>query len=107
MNFLRNLSLVAVLLLGGYNVVQGSLTIGGLIAFMNYVFMLPWPMDAVGYILSMGEESQTASQRLDEGVDSRPHIADRPGARALERSRRPIALRGVGFTHPQPNTRVL
>src|SRR5690348_9753228 len=34
-NILPNLSLVAVLLLGGFNVVQGRLTIGGLVAFMS------------------------------------------------------------------------
>ena len=107
LNFLPNLSLVAVLLLGGYNVVQGSLTIGGLIAFMNYVFMLTWPMDAIGYILSMSEECQTASQRLNEVLDSRPEIADRPGARALERSRGHIELRGVGFKYPKSNEWIL
>ncbi len=103
LNFLPNLSLVAVLLLGGSNVVQGSLTIGGLIAFMNYVFMLTWPMDAIGWVLSMSEECQTASQRLNEVLDSRPEIADRPGARALERCRGHIELRGVGFKYPKSN----
>ncbi|HEV2966564.1 MAG TPA: ABC transporter ATP-binding protein [Candidatus Dormibacteraeota bacterium] len=107
LNFLPNLSLVAVLLLGGYNVVQGSLTIGGLIAFMNYVFMLTWPMDAIGYILSMSEECQTASQRLNEVLDSRPDIADQPGARVLERSRGHIELRGVGFKYPKSNDWIL
>ena len=107
LNFLPNLSLVAVLLLGGYNVVQGTLTIGGLIAFMNYVFMLTWPMDAIGYILSMSEECQTASQRLNEVLDSRPEIADHPGARALERSRGHIELRGVGFKYPKSNEWIL
>jgi ATP-binding cassette subfamily B protein len=107
LNFLPNLSLVAVLLLGGYNVVQGTLTIGGLIAFMNYVFMLTWPMDAIGYILSMSEECQTASQRLNEVLDSRPEIADRPGARAHERSRGHIELRGVGFKYPKSNEWIL
>jgi ATP-binding cassette subfamily B protein len=106
-NFLPNLSLVAVLLLGGYNVVQGTLTIGGLIAFMNYVFMLTWPMDAIGYILSMSEECQTASQRLNEVLDSRPEIADHPGARALERSRGHIELRGVGFKYPKSSEWIL
>ena len=107
LNFLPNLSLVFVLLLGGYNVVQGTLTIGGLIAFMNYVFMLTWPMDAIGYILSMSEECQTASQRLNEVLDSRPEIADHPGARALERSRGHIELRGVGFKYPKSNEWIL
>jgi ATP-binding cassette, subfamily B, bacterial len=100
LNFLPNVSLVAVLLLGGMNVVQGRLTIGGLIAFMSYVFMLTWPMDAIGWVLSMSEECQTASERLNEVLDSRPEIADRPGARALERSRGHLEFRGVGFKYP-------
>src|SRR5260370_30433872 len=85
--FLPNLSLVAVLLLGGMNVIEGRLTIGGLVAFMNYVFMLTWPMDALGWVLSMSEECKTASQRLNEVLHSRPQIADRPQARTLERPR--------------------
>jgi ATP-binding cassette subfamily B protein len=103
LNFLPNLSLVAVLLLGGYDVVQGRLTIGGLVAFMNYVFMLTWPMDAIGWVLSMSEECQTASQRLNEVLDSHPEIADRPGARALARCRGHIEFRDVGFKYPKSN----
>jgi ATP-binding cassette subfamily B protein len=106
-NFLPNLSLVAVLLLGGFNVVQGSLTIGGLIAFMNYVFMLTWPMDAIGWVLAMSEECQTACQRLNEVLDSRPEIADRPGARAMETSRGRIEFRGVGFKYPKSDEWIL
>ncbi len=107
LNFLPNLSLVAVLLLGGYNVVQGSLTLGGLVAFMNYVFMLTWPMDAIGYVLSMSEECQTASERLNEVLDSRPEIADRPGARALDRCRGHLEFRGVGFRYPKSEEWIL
>src|SRR6195256_6146403 len=107
LNFLPNLSLVAVLLLGGYNVVQGTLTIGGLIAFMNYVFMLTWPMDAIGWVLSMSEECQTASERLNEVIDSRPEIADHPGARSLDRCRGRIELRGVGFKYPKSDEWIL
>jgi ATP-binding cassette subfamily B protein len=107
LNFLPNLSLVAVLLLGGLNVVQGSLTIGGLVAFMNYVFMLTWPMDAIGWVLSMSEECQTASERLNEVLDSSPDIADRPGARTLERSRGRIEFRGVGFKYPKSDDWIL
>ena len=107
LNFLPNLSLVAVLLLGGMNVVQGKLTIGGLIAFMSYVFMLTWPMDAIGWVLSMSEECQTASERLNEVLDSRPQIADRPGARSLERSRGHLEFRNVGFKYPKSDEWIL
>jgi len=101
LTLLPNLSLAAVLLLGGYNVIHGSLTVGGLIAFMNYVFMLTWPMDAIGWVLSMSEECKTAVERLNEVMDSRPDIADRPGARAMERTKGRIELRGVGFKYPR------
>ena len=107
LNFLPNLSLVFVLLLGGINVAQGRLTIGGLIAFMNYVFMLTWPMDAIGWVLSMSEECQTAVQRLNEVLDSRPEIADRPRARPLEHARGRIEFRGVGFKYPKSNDWIL
>jgi ATP-binding cassette subfamily B protein len=107
LNFLPNLSLVAVLLLGGVNVVQGRLTIGGLVAFMSYVFMLTWPMDAIGWVLSMSEECQTASERLNEVLDSRPEISDRPRARLLEHSRGRLEFRGVGFRYPKSNEWIL
>jgi ATP-binding cassette subfamily B protein len=107
LNFLPNLSLVAVLLIGGVNVTQGRLTIGGLVAFMNYVFMLTWPMDAIGWVLSMSEECQTASERLNEVLDSRPDIADRPNARTLERCRGRIEFRDVGFKYPKSDDWIL
>jgi ATP-binding cassette subfamily B protein len=107
LTLLPNLSLAVVLMLGGYNVIHGTLTIGGLVAFMNYVFMLTWPMDAIGWVLSMSEECQTASERLNEVFDSRPDIADREGARAMERCRGRIELRGVGFKYPKSDEWIL
>ena len=106
-NVLPNLSLVAVLLLGGVNVVQGRLTIGGLVAFMSYVFMLIWPMDALGWVLSMSEECGTASQRLGEVLDTRPEITDRPRARPLEECEGRLEFRGVGFKYPKSDEWIL
>jgi len=107
LTLLPNISLAIVLLLGGYNVIHGTLTIGGLVAFMSYVFMLTWPMDAIGWVLSMSEECQTASERLNEVLDSRPDIADRPGARSVDKARGRIELRGVGFKYPKSDEWIL
>ncbi|HET9410826.1 MAG TPA: ABC transporter ATP-binding protein [Candidatus Dormibacteraeota bacterium] len=107
LTLLPNLSLAVVLMLGGYNVIHGTLTVGGLVAFMNFVFMLTWPMDAIGWVLSMSEECQTASERLNEVFDSRPDIADRAGARAMERCTGRIELRGVGFKYPKSDDWIL
>ncbi len=106
-NLLPNLSLVAVLLLGGLNVVQGRLTIGGLVAFMNYVFMLIWPMDALGWVLSMSEECGTAVQRLNEVFDTARDVTDRPRARSLDACTGRLEFRGVGFRYPKSDEWVL
>lgn len=96
------LSIAIVLLLGGLAVSAGQLTIGGLVAFMTYLFMLIWPLDDLGWIMAMGEESATASVRLLEVMDAEPAIRDRPGARWVDRARVQGRLRfeGVGFQYP-------
>jgi len=96
---LVNADLALVLLVGGVAVVAGQLTIGGLVAFMTYLFMLIWPLDALGWILAMGEEAVTASTRLAEVFNSRPEIVDRPLARGLARVRGHVRLQGVGFRY--------
>lgn len=93
-----------VLLVGGLAVAQGRFTIGGLIAFMTYLFMLIWPLDALGWIMAMAEESRTASMRLSEVFDVTPKIADRPHAISLPANgRRPVEGRvrfeNVGFRY--------
>ena len=98
-NLLINLDLCVVLLLGGLAVTRGELTIGGLVAFMTYLFMLIWPLDALGWILAMGEEATTASVRLAEVLDSLPEILEPAQPRRLARARGAISLEGVGFRY--------
>ena len=100
-NLLINLDLCVVLLVGGFAVTAGDLTLGGLVAFMTYLFMLIWPLDALGWILAMGEEATTASMRLGEVFDSRPEIVDPPKPKLLTRVRGGVALEGVGFHYPE------
>src|SRR5437667_3860674 len=55
----------------------------------------------------MREECHTASERLNEVLASRPEIADRPAATALERCSGRIEFRGVGFKYPQSDEWIL
>jgi ATP-binding cassette subfamily B protein len=100
-SLLLNADLCLVLLAGGFEVSRGQLTIGGLVAFMTYLFMLIWPLDALGWILAMGEEATTASMRLAEVFDAQPQVVDRPHARGLTRARGRVALESVGFRYQE------
>ena len=100
LTYIPNLNLAAVVLIGGLAVISGRLSIGGLVAFISYLFLLLWPMEALGWILAMGEEARTASDRLEEVYRARSEIADRPGAGRLARCTGRIRLEGVGFRYP-------
>jgi ATP-binding cassette subfamily B protein len=94
-----NLCLAAILLVGGLEVSSGRLSIGGLVAFMTYLFMLVWPLDALGWILSMGEEATTASRRLAEVLDVQPEIGEPARPRRIARVRGALAIESVGFRY--------
>jgi ATP-binding cassette, subfamily B, bacterial len=70
-----------ILLLGALAVSQGTLTLGGLVAFIALALQLVWPIEAMGYILASGQEAATAAQRIYEIFDTEPAITDPAGAR--------------------------
>jgi ATP-binding cassette, subfamily B, bacterial len=75
LDLVPNVAIAAILLLGALAVSQGSLTIGGLVAFVALVLQLVWPIEAMGYILALGQEAATAAQRVYEILDTPPAIA--------------------------------
>ncbi|MTK00921.1 ABC transporter ATP-binding protein [Micromonospora sp. CP22] len=97
-----NLTLGVVLVAGAAAVADGRLTIGQLIAFVSLQLMLIWPVQSLGWIIANGQEAATAADRIQDVLDSRPAIVDRPVAIALARSavRGRLRFEGVGFRYP-------
>ena len=99
--------LALVLLIGALAVAAGDLTLGSLVAFVSLVVLLAWPIEALGWILAIGQESATAADRLYEVFDTEPMIADRPGAHDLGAVRGLLRFEGVGFRFPGADRDVL
>ncbi|HVM08351.1 MAG TPA: ABC transporter ATP-binding protein [Acidimicrobiales bacterium] len=102
-----NLTLTAIVLIGALAVGNGSLTIGGLVAFVSLVLALVWPVDALGWIFAMAQEAETAAGRVWEVFDTPPAIADSDDARHLERAAGEIRFEDVHFTYPASDREVL
>ncbi|MFD0972165.1 ABC transporter ATP-binding protein [Plantactinospora endophytica] len=105
-DLIPNLTLAAVLVAGAVAVAHGSLTIGGLVAFVSLQLMLIWPIESLAWIIATAQEAMTAADRIYEVLDTRPTVVDRPGAVALPRvegAGRGGELRfdGVWFGYPQ------
>jgi ATP-binding cassette, subfamily B, bacterial len=79
LDLVPNAAIAAILMIGALAVASHSLTTGGLVAFVALVLQLVWPIEAMGYILALGQEGATAAQRVYEILDTKPTITS-PGA---------------------------
>jgi ATP-binding cassette subfamily B protein len=107
LDVIPNLSLAVVLCVGALAVAKGLLSLGGLIAFLSLQLQLVWPIDALGWILAIGQEAATAAERVYEVLDTPVEIEDRRGAVPLARVRGRLRLEGVGFRYPGAGRAVL
>jgi ATP-binding cassette, subfamily B, bacterial len=78
-----------IIVLGALAVSHGSLTLGGLVAFITLALQLVWPVEALGYIIASGQEAGTAAQRVLEIFDTQPEITDHDPERAVVRVLQP------------------
>jgi ATP-binding cassette, subfamily B, bacterial len=76
LDLVPNIAIALILLLGVFAVSDSHLSTGSLVAFIALVIMLVWPVEALGYILALGQEAATASQRVYEILDTEPAIKD-------------------------------
>jgi ATP-binding cassette subfamily B protein len=95
-----NVTMMGVLVVGALAVGEGSLTLGGLVAFISLVLMLVWPMESLGKIVANAREAGVAAGRIFEVFDTVPDIADRPEAVDLAAPAGHVRFEGVGFRFP-------
>ncbi len=75
-----NLPVIAIIWVGGILVVNGSITIGDLSAFVVYIFMLVWPMIALGWIINMYQRANVSIKRILEIINAPVDIQSPPNA---------------------------
>ncbi len=76
MELLPNIGVVAVLGYGGHQVINGSLTLGDLVAFNAYIYLLIWPLRMLGMIIAQAQRAAASGERVSEILSEAPTIAD-------------------------------
>ena len=80
------LGIVTVLGFGSHQVIRGSMSIGGLVAFYGYVARLFGPLEGGLVIYSKFQRVIASVRRITAITNMAPAIADAPGALALQRN---------------------
>jgi len=97
--FLPQLGLAAVLLLGGRQAIEGTITVGEFVAFYGYVVMLAGPMRMLGVSLGMAQRAVASGARVFEILDRKPEMTSPDGAPALPEGGGRVELRNVTFAY--------
>jgi ABC-type multidrug transport system fused ATPase/permease subunit len=95
--FLPQLGLAALLLVGGRQAINGSITVGEFIAFYGYVLMLTGPMRWLGMALGMAQRAVASGARVFELLDRAPQLVAAADAEPLPPGGGRVELRGVTF----------
>src|SRR6266545_359728 len=73
-NWLTAISIILILWFGGQMVMDGTLTIGEIVAFNAYILMLAEPAQQLTSLVNAGGEAAAGAQRVFEVLDTQPSI---------------------------------
>lgn len=83
LQFFIGLGFAAILLIGGYEIAGGRMTIGEFTAFNLYLEQLIWPLIAMGYVTNMVQRGRASLERMHRILEIEPAIADDPHAKPI------------------------
>lgn len=66
LGFLTQMGTFFILLFGGKDVISGAISVGTFIAFQRFVVQLSWPMEAIGWSVTMTREAKAAERRIEQ-----------------------------------------
>ncbi len=98
-DFLGNVSTILVVCVGGILVIKRQLTIGDLVAFNGYVWMMIWPMRMIGWLTNTLSQSSASAKKIEKIFQSKPQIKSPKDAISLNNLQGNIEFRNVTFKY--------
>jgi ATP-binding cassette subfamily B multidrug efflux pump len=100
LTFCINIGMVVVIWAGGIDVISGSLTLGQIVAFTNYLLTTMTPLVMMTNLTNVWANGLASSRRIGEVLDTAPDVPDLPGAPApAPDSPWMVEIEGVSFRY--------
>lgn len=100
MNFMGNVSYVAVSILGGYYAIKGRITVGNIQSFIQYSKQFNQPIAQIAQISGTLQSMAAAAERIFEFLEEKEEIQELPNAKSITDENGNIILDGnIEFDH--------
>ena len=95
---LIGLSIIITIYVGALEVFDGNLTLGNIAEFLIYVYLLTWPVTALGWITSIIQRASASQKRINEFLVEKTDIVSRKHKKLNISGK--IEFRNVSFRYP-------
>jgi ATP-binding cassette, subfamily B, multidrug efflux pump len=95
-----NVSSVAVLWFGAHRIAEGSLEVGALVAYVNYLMLILFAVMMTTFVSVMIPRAAVCAERIVEVFDTAPSIAKPASPVAPTERTATVELRGVEYRYP-------
>lgn len=92
-----NVATLLVVLVGGLKVIDGTMTIGTLVAFLSYLVVLIGPVFGIGFLATAISRAGVSAERVFEVLDAKNEVEEKPGAQKLGAIQGNVEFRNVTF----------
>jgi len=99
MEVITTFGISTVILIGGYWIIKGNMTVGEFFSFMAALYFLYRPIKELNGVNSIVQDGVAAAKRIFEVLDTQAEIKDRPGAVDLSREFKKVEFRGLSFRY--------
>ena len=98
-SMLPALAMWIVLLVGGREITEGTMTVADFFVFTMFIYELTFPTFIMGWVVALVQRGAASMQRIDEVLSVVPSIADRPDSVAVDSLRGEIEFRGLSYRY--------
>ena len=99
MMLMANIGVVGVLWFGGLQVNAGTMQVGQILAFVNYLTLMLGSLTMVGMLITRVVRAEASAERLDEVLQSHPEVVDRDDAQPWPEPRGAVRFDHVTFRY--------
>jgi ATP-binding cassette subfamily B protein len=96
---LSGLAVAAIVLYGGYQAIEGHITVGTIVAFIAALANLFDPIQQLSQLYATYQSGMAALEKIFQLLDVKPDLTDKPFAVKLERIRGEVDFEGVSFAY--------
>jgi ATP-binding cassette subfamily B protein len=99
MTFFFTAGLGLIIWYGGWEVIRGDLTAGGLTKFILYLNQLTFPIRMSSFIINSFSRAISSGIRLFDVLDAESPVVEKPNAQALERAQGLVEFEDISFAY--------